>query len=155
MWGVLHLCRPHPLSVSVLCLPLLTAHTWSASGHQLPFKYTWFPCSRRQIVLRYIVVVIRTWLQYILLSSSSLVDISCPTFFLFVYKENNLQPACFYTSSPPAALPLGPGGPGHVDSAGQIITCMAKLSPTIRYDVFLFISYNLLVQFDISFEIKI
>ena len=40
------LCSP-PVSatptVSVLCLPLLTAHTWPASPHQLPFKYTWFP----------------------------------------------------------------------------------------------------------------
>ena len=45
------------LCVLPLCLSLCSAghassiQTWPASAHQLPFKHTWFPCSRPQIGL--------------------------------------------------------------------------------------------------------
>ena len=58
------------------------------------------PCRRRQIVLRYTVVVNRTWLQYIhFLVVVSPADISCRTLLLLCLV------LWIYTSSLPASLP--------------------------------------------------
>ena len=116
-------CVGHTPFLSLCFACHSTAHTWPASKHQLPFKYIWFPCSHRQIVLRYTVVVIRSWLQY-KLSSSSLVEISCLTFFLFVYSlwtytsslPDSLPPAwCAPLSNlPPASILVTPNKPVHL-----------------------------------------
>ena len=139
---VLPLCRPHPLSVSVLCLPLSTAHTWPASAHQLPFKYTSFPCSCRQIVLRYTVVVIRTWLQYthfpvVLLLKSRASPLFSLLIVLWIYTSSlpaSLPPAwCSPLSNlPPASLLVTPNKPVHLHY-NSCTLCVLLLGPTLEY----------------------
>ena len=130
-WPLLWCCVFSPCIGHAPCLSLClachsTAHTWPESAHQLPFRYTWFPCSRLQIVLRYTVVVIRTWLQSVhFLIVVSPAEISCFSFVLFAYSfvDLHLQHACFTPSSlivptlcPPASLLVTPYKPVHLHS---------------------------------------
>ena len=65
-----------------LCALPATPQLFTPGLLRSSFKYTWFPCSHRQIVLRPSVVDIRTWLQFSPLTSRYFsVEISYPTFF--------------------------------------------------------------------------